>query len=174
MTQREFINEVVPLQERLFRFALSKVFQRDEAEEIVQEVFLKLWQQRARLSQIENKEAWCVRCTRNLIIDRARAGRKKVNLELKEDLVGGQQADEKTLHQDLVRQVHEVLQQLPQRQREIFRLRDLAGYSNQEIEEILQLSTSEVRVNLCRARKKVRQLLSKKIHDGVIKEAKIA
>lgn len=170
MTQREFITQILPLKDKIYRFALSRMYDRAAAEDVVQEVYVKLWQQRERLAKVENQEAWCIRCTRNLIIDFARARRPKSSLEVVKDIESGQMSDDGALHADLMLQVRAVLEKLPERQREIFRLRDLVGYSNQEIEEILDMNTTDVRVNLCRARKKVRQLLKEKLYNGVTQQ----
>jgi RNA polymerase sigma-70 factor (ECF subfamily) len=72
--------------------------------------------------------------------------------------------------QDLIETVHRLLHLLPEKQREIFRLRDLMGYANKEIEEILELDASQVKVNLFRARKKIRLKLNQLIDYGLENE----
>jgi len=60
-----------------------------------------------------------------------------------------------------------LLKNLPTKQREIFQLRELAGYSNQEIQEILGLDAGQVKINLFRARRKIRESLKKLINYGL-------
>ena len=65
-----FKNEIFPLKDKLFRYAYSLLKDRAEAEDVVQEVFMRLWQKRDELINIKNIEAWNMTMTRNLTLDR--------------------------------------------------------------------------------------------------------
>ncbi|MFK7810135.1 MAG: RNA polymerase sigma factor [Saprospiraceae bacterium] len=172
MTKEHFQKKVLSLQNKLFRYALSIVKERELARDIVQEVLMKLWNQRVQLAEVKNLEAWCVRMTRNKAYDKLKLHANKVvslklaNKETTRDTV----PDELAEQQDLIETVHSLLQHLPEKQREIFRLRDLMGYSNKEIEEMLKLDASQVKVNLFRARKKIRIQLHQRIDYGMENE----
>ena len=127
----------------------------------MQEVFLKLWDQRQQLDQIKQLEGWCIRLTRNKAYDKLRLhGNKTVELKLASGLATREEIpDKNTENKDLLEAIQAILQLLPEKQREIFRLKDLLGYSNAEIQEILDLNASQVKVNLFRARRKIKSKL---------------
>ena len=83
MSTEKFYEIVLPLKDKLYRHALSIVRERNEAEDIVQDVFLKLWDKRKELVLIDNLDAYCYRATRNLALDRIsmKSTRKTENLE---------------------------------------------------------------------------------------------
>jgi len=138
------------------------------AKDIVQEVFIKIWNKRDQLNQIVNKEAWCIRVTRNLALDKLKlAHRKNVGLEMAANqFVSTINPEDLAAEKDLVTAIHEMMKDLSEQQREIFRLRDLLGYSNKEIKEIMNLNDNQVKVNLFRARQKIKLKLGKLINYG--------
>ena len=135
----------------------------------MQEVFLKLWHQRERLADIQNKEAWCVRLTRNAAYDKLRAAGRRVEPlnHTAYQLTTSAAPDKAIEEKDLVEAIKKMMEGLPEKQKEIFRLRELLGYSNAEIEEILALDHNQVKVNLFRARKKIKSKLTQLINYGL-------
>ena len=168
MSTEQFQKDILPFQDKMYRYALSIVYDVDLAKDIVQEVFLKIWKKRDQLSQINNKEAWCIRVTRNMALDKLKlAHRKNVGLEFAANhFVSTLNPEGLAEEKDLVAAIYEMMQDLSEQQREIFRLRDLLGYSNKEIKELLNLSDSQVKVNLFRARQKIKLKLGKLINYG--------
>lgn len=168
MSTEQFKKDILPLQDKLYRYALSMVYEVDLAKDIVQEVFIKIWKKRDQLSQIENKEAWCIRVTRNQALDKLKmAHRKNVGLEYAANqFVSTLNPEGLAEEKDLIAAIYDIMNDLTEQQREIFRLRDLLGYSNKEIKEILDLSDSQVKVNLFRARQKIKFKLGKLINYG--------
>ena len=77
MKSSEFKLLVMPYSSRLYRMAFRLMDSREEAEDIVQEVYVKLWKMRHELDKYNSIEALCVRITRNLCLDQLR--RRKVN-----------------------------------------------------------------------------------------------
>jgi len=167
MTREQFNKDILPLREKLYRYALSLTLDIALAEDVLQDVFIKLWTKRDQLEKVQNREAWCIRVVRNQSLDRIRQ-RKREPLELEKVhyAVGALAAADSLEHQDLLEQIRLVLEKLPEQQREIFRLRELMGYSNAEIEEILHLNHSQVKVSLFRARKIIRKQMDKIINYG--------
>ena len=83
-----FKNEILPLKDKLYRYALSFLKEKAESEDVVQEVFLRLWQKRKQLNEIKNIEAWSMTITRNLTMDRLKAQKLRFNkLQTAQDLV---------------------------------------------------------------------------------------
>ncbi|MEM9824813.1 MAG: sigma-70 family RNA polymerase sigma factor, partial [Bacteroidota bacterium] len=161
MTKEQFNNQVLSLQNKLFRYALSIVANRELARDVVQEVLMKCWDQRQQLDQVRQIEAWCIRLTRNKAYDKLKLrSNKTVALNFadqKRTLVAN--PDQRTEEKDLLAKIQLLLQELPEKQREIFRLKDLLGYSNTEIQELLDMDATQVKVYLFRARKKIRSKL---------------
>jgi len=134
-----------------------------EAEDIVQEVFIKLWNNREHSDQIANIEAWCITATRNLSIDKLRSKHKRT-----EGIKSGFDLLDKTpgpyrqaASNDIIGMVRKMMEQLPEKQQHIMQLRDIEGLSYQEIAAGLDLSLEQVKVNLFRARKTIRVQLLK-------------
>lgn len=172
MTPEQFKIEVLPLKDKLYRYALSIVYDTELAKDLVQEVLLKLWQTREKLSDIKNIEAWSVRITRNLAYDKQKAfSNRGVSLDESHlKISGGSFPDKTTEVNDLMVTVRAITADLPDNQKEIFRLRDIMGYSNVEIAEILSLDPNQVKVYLFRARKKIKDVLTKRMNYGLGKD----
>lgn len=167
MTREQFNKNILPLREKLYRYALSITLDTALAEDVLQDVFIKLWTKRDQLNQVKNREAWCIRIVRNQSLDRIRQ-RKRQPLELEkvQYAVSAFATVDKIEHEDLLQQIRLVLEKLPEQQREIFRLRELMGYSNAEIEEMLDLNHSQVKVSLFRARQIIREQMNKIMNYG--------
>lgn len=164
MDLRAFEESVLPTKNKLFRFALRFVADEEEAKDIVQEVFIRVWNNRGQTQEVRNWEAWCMRITRNLALDRLRmSGQKRTRTF---DGTFDLQADSLSPHEstelgESVDKVEQVIASLPEKQRQVIHLRDVEGYSYQEICEILGLDMNQVKVNLFRARNAVREKITK-------------
>lgn len=168
MNLKAFKSRVLPTKDKLFRFALSITHDRAEAEDVVQEVFIKLWDQRLDLEVIQNMEAWCMRLTRNLSIDKLRSKHRRTNpIEAGFDLETSEASPlERTEQQDTVALVRAFIRRLPDKQQQVMQLRDIEGFTYQEISDTLGIPLNQVKVNLHRARQAVRtQLLKMEKHE---------
>ncbi|MDD1443065.1 RNA polymerase sigma factor [Dolichospermum sp. ST_sed3] len=164
MNLETFQNRVFPVKNKLFRFAFRLLGSRPEAQDVVQEVFIKMWNGREQLVEIQNVEAWCMRITRNLSLDRLRQQKRRHTDSIEE----GMHVMNDTLTPDQSAEIHESMKRigdlmtlLPDKQRQVMHLRDIEGYSYNEISEILEMDMSQVKVNLFRARNTVREKLQK-------------
>ena len=168
MKAQEFKKNVLPLQRKIYPFALRILQSREEAEDTVQEIFVKLWNMRYDLDGIRNLEAFAMTMTKNLCIDRFK---KRKALSFDDEVVGrlGVSEDdpaEKTELKDAVTLVRRIIDELPEQQRMIIQLRDIEGYTSDEIVTILDISHNNLRVNLSRARQKIRENLLKTYSYG--------
>lgn len=164
MNLEAFENRVLPAKNKLFRFALRLLNNVEEAEDVVQEVLIKVWNGRVAMDQINNWEAWCMRLTKNLALDQLRAQKRKatdtieVGFEVKQD---GLSPHEKAEITESMQQVNRLIASLPEKQRQVMHLRDVEGYSYNEIVEIMEIDMNQVKVSLFRARSAVREKLTK-------------
>src|SRR5687768_83056 len=82
MDLEAFEKRVLPAKNKLFRFALRFLGNEEEAKDIVQEVFIRVWNGREKMNEVHNWEAWCMRITRNLSLDRVRLMKGKTTQTL--------------------------------------------------------------------------------------------
>ena len=159
-----FEKRVLPAKNKLFRFALRFLGNEDEAKDIVQEVFIRVWNGRDQMAAVQNWEAWCMRITKNLSLDRIRILNKKRTQPIEESFDLQQQSltpHESTEMGESMLKITQMIAALPEKQRQVIHLRDVEGYSYQEICEILELDMNQVKVNLFRARNAVREKMIK-------------
>lgn len=166
MTLKPILHQLLPLKDKLFRLALRVVGNETEAEDVVQEVYIKMWNKREEADQIQNKEAWCVQLTKNLAIDKSRSKhRRTVSIDKSFDLMGIQPLpDQVAEEKDTVSRVHQLIAELPERQKMVIQLRDIEGHSYQEISELLDMPLNSVKATLFRARQYLRTQIEK-AHD---------
>lgn len=159
MTAEEFKKQYLPYQQKLYRIAFRLLEDSFDAEDIVQNAYLKIWNKRNELLHIENKEAFCVVLIRNLCLDFLRSKKKHYTLSIEETDLSekAQTIDEIDLKSDLER-VKYLIGLLPEQQRKVLILKHYDEYSLEEIEEITGLKSVHIRVLLSRARKKIREL----------------
>jgi len=164
MNLEAFQNRVLPAKNKLFRFALRMLGNDDDAKDIVQEVFIRVWNGRDQMDQIQNMEAWCMRITKNLSLDRLRVIQRKGTDSLDKNFdvqhTDGT-PDVKTELGESMQHVSQLIAALPEKQRQVIHLRDVEGYTYNEICDILELDMNQVKVNLFRARNAVREKLMK-------------
>jgi RNA polymerase sigma factor (sigma-70 family) len=164
MNLEAFKNRVLPAKNKLFRFALKFLGNEDEAKDIVQEVFIKVWNGRDQMEEVQNWEAWCMRITRNLSLDRIRSMTHKQTQPIEESFNVHHSAlspHETTEIQESMQKINQFIAALPEKQRQVIHLRDVEGYSYNEICDILELDMNQVKINLFRARNTIREKLMK-------------
>ncbi|EID77105.1 RNA polymerase sigma factor [Imtechella halotolerans] len=167
MTQAEFLHTVMPFKDKLFRMAKRLLVSTEEAEDATQEVLLKLWDKKEGIGNYNNVEAFAMTMTKNFCLDRLKS-KQASNLTL----VHSNYKDEKSsvYHQveveDSLQWVQRIMQTLPEQQRIIVQLRDIEQYEFDEIEKMLDMNATAIRVALSRARKTIREALLKKHSYG--------
>ncbi len=158
MIARDFKTNILPVSKKLLRFATHILNDENEAKDVVQDVFLKLWQKRDELEKVENIEAFAMRMTRNRCLDVIRAHKtipisQETDRKMKEEIIDVHSQVEYT---ESANQIKKLIGMLPDLQRKVMQLRDIEQLSYEEIAELTQLQLNAIRVNLSRARKKVR------------------
>ncbi len=159
-----FQEQIFPIRDKLYRFALRITGNTHEAEDVVQEVLEKIWKTpEAQSEQVLNWEAWCMTLTRNRSLDKARAQtqRRTTTLDGLGERPGVSTNPAQAVEtRDLAEIVRRMMQELPEKQRLVMHLRDIEELSYEEITEVLNISLEQVKVNLHRARKAIREQLN--------------
>lgn len=160
MNQQAFLNSVMPFKDKVFRLAKRLLISQDEAEDATQELYLKLWKNKNKLSSYKNIEAFAMTMTKNYCLDRLKS-KQASNLTLihsnfKDKHINLQRSIEV---QDSLAKVHQLIAQLPEQQRMVMQLRDIEEYEYKEIGKLLGMKPTAVRVALSRARKTIRKQL---------------
>lgn len=159
MQKIDFRKDILPLKDKLFRLALRITFDRAEAEDIVQETMIRVWNKRDEWNGLESVEAYCLTVARNLAIDRSeKKDSQTVELTIEaEQTPDASSPYDRLVNKERLKLVHRLVGELPEKQRLIMQLRDVEGKSYKEIAAALRLTEEQVKVNLFRARQKVKQ-----------------
>jgi RNA polymerase sigma-70 factor (ECF subfamily) len=164
MTQHEFVNRVTPVKDKLFRLA-RRILNETDAEDIVQDVFYKLWLRKGEIGKFKSLDAFAMVMTRNLCLDRIKLKSfRNEGLAEWNEPVDEKNPERTTELKNDVEMVHRVMRSLPEQQRTILQMRDIEEMEFDEIGEVMDMNVNAVRVNLSRARKSVRDQL-KKMHN---------
>jgi RNA polymerase sigma-70 factor (ECF subfamily) len=133
--------------DRLFRFAFSSLRNREEAEDVVQESFTRVWE-KVKTVDFAKAKSYLFTTARHAMIDQVRQRQRTSDIEEIAAL-----ADPKGIPCPDVNDIlHKVLATLPEAQRSALLLRDYEGYSYQEIGNITGMSEAQVKINIFRAR----------------------
>ena len=158
MQQDQFKKEVLPLRKKMLLYAQRILCEKEEAEDIIQEVFLKLWYMRGDLQSYNSIAALSMQITKNLCINRMRVrDRLQGGIDELYVLSDEPEPDVQLEQIDSVGHVMRIIDGLPGLQQTILRMKHIDGFEVEEIAELTGSSQEAVRTNLSRARKKVRE-----------------
>lgn len=168
MKQAEFLNIVLPFKDKLFRLAKRLLVSTEEAEDATQEMLLKLWNNKSKLDDYKNVEAFAMTMTKNFCLDKLKA-KSSQNLKI---VHSNYQDKSRSLQKqvevnDSLSWVEKIMNQLPEQQKMVIQLRDIEQFTFKEIAKMLNLSETNVRVTLSRARKTIREQLIQTHNYGV-------
>ena len=168
MTQAEFLKIVMPFKDKVFRLAKRLLVSTEEAEDATQEVLLKLWNNKKRIGEYKNVEAFSMTMTKNFCLDKLKSKQaqnlKIVHSNYKDENVSLQKQVELN---DSVSWVGRIIEELPEQQRMIIQLRDIEEYDYDEIAKMLDMNPTAIRVALSRARKTIREKLTNTHNYGI-------
>lgn len=170
MLLNEFKEKFFPLKDKLFRFAKHFVKQDDEAKDIVQDTFLKLWVKRKELKEVRNPETFAMTMVKNASIDKLRK-RKTLRMdELNKEPENNHTPLDSLTQREAYSQVVEEINKLSNQQQMLLKLRDIEGYEYDEISEMSGLSINTIRVNISRARNLIKERLLKQEQDELVRD----
>ena len=170
MKKISFRDDVLPLKNELYRLALRITMSKEEAEDIVQDTMIKVWNRREEWQEIDSIEAYSLRVCRNLSLDRIK--KKENNNDSLDDVstlepIGSTTPQERMIQRDRVKLVRDIVNSLPEKQKSCMQLREFEGKSYKEIAQVLSISEEQVKVNIFRARQPVKQLYLKLDNYGL-------
>ena len=156
-----FQSDILPLKNELYRMALRITMNAADAEDIVQETMMKVWNRRDQWDQIESIEAFCLTICRNVSLDKVRRmDNQTQSLDAAydpKDQGVASNPEEQAIQSDRIRLVRQMISQLPEKQRSCMQLRDMEGKSYKDIATILDITEEQVKVNIFRARQTIRE-----------------
>ncbi len=161
MNASEFKQRFLPLNARLYTAAYRLLGNEDDAKDLIQDVYLKLWEKRDLLGDIDNDLGYCMRVVRNMSLDRLKKASPSVSDKPPEELpiLGDGDASTGIEHHETAQLLRHCIARLPAMQQQVLTLREMGECSFQEIEQATGISAGNVRVLLSRARKSLRNQL---------------
>ena len=161
MNASEFKQQLLPLNAKLYQVARLLLGNDNDASDVVQDVYLKLWKQRDKLSDVDNMQAYCTAVVRNMCLDRKRAAHLDVVEQPPDELqlAGGEEPTQVIERKQTAQLIKRCIAQLPAQQQQVVRMREFGGCTMREIEQATGLSAVNARVMLSRARKSLRNQL---------------
>ena len=156
MNQETFKNTVFVLKDEMYRFAKRFLVSSDEAQDLVQDLMLKFWQKKDELAGL-NIKSYALKCVKNECLNKLKHETVKQNF-------ADYQINRSELYKmevnNLKEKIINFINELPEKQKMVIHLKDVEEYEVSEISEILEMEENAVRVNLMRARQKVKEQIT--------------
>ena len=157
MDQETFKKTVFVLKDKMFRFAKRFLQSTDESQDVVQDLMVKFWQMKEQLEQYSNLKSFAMKCVKNECLNRLKHTEVKMGFAQME-------YGRKEYYSNEVNNLREhiigFIDELPEKQRMVMHLKDVEEYDVHEISEIMEMEENAVRVNLMRARQKVKEQIT--------------
>jgi len=169
MNQTEFLKKVLPFKDKVYRLAKRLLVSNDEAEDATQELYFKLWKNKAKIASYDNVEAYAMMMTKNYCLDQLKSKRAGnltlVHSNYKDE--SNSSLQDNIEYKDSANIIKKMMNDLPEKQKMIIQLRDIENYEFHEIGKILNMEPTAIRVALSRARKTLREKFIKKQNYGI-------
>ena len=168
MNETEYLKIVLPFKDKIFRVARRLLVSIEEAEDATQDVLLKLWKNRQKFKDYNSPEAFAMTMTKNWCFDRLKS-KQAQNLKIvHNNYEDHSRSLQKSIEvNDSLQWVKTHMDALPEKQKLILQLRDIEQYEFKEIAKILDMTETNIRVSLSRARKTIREKLTKTHNHGI-------
>ena len=173
MSETIFRTVVLPLKNELFRLALRITQNRHDAEDIVQETMLRVWNRREQWGEIESMEAFCLTVCRNLALDREKRMDRHSGTSLdteqhdRADSSYASDPEGQAVQRDRLRMVRQLMDTLPEKQRTCIQLRDVEGKAYKDIATVMGITEQQVKVNIFRARQTIKRKFTENDNYGL-------
>jgi RNA polymerase sigma-70 factor (ECF subfamily) len=163
MAQKDFNTTYLAMQSRIFRLAVSITGNSAEADDIVQDLYERLWSRRLLVTAFKNPEGYILTAARNMSLDVIR--RRRPTLEVTPQLVS-QEGGGGEYTRDLADILGRLIGALPEKQRTVMHLRDVECMEIEDIAKVMNIKDTAVRMSLSRARSTVKEQMIKIMRYG--------
>ena len=163
MSNEEFKKRFLSFHSLIYRISYRILENKDDADDIAQEVYIKLWEQRNNFGNIRNDEAFVVTLTKNLSVDWLRKNHCKTASVIDDkDIISCENREEERMDaRDELSNLMQCMSALPKAQQEVIRLRHFADLSISEIAETTRQTETNIRQLLSRARRTMKEKLNR-------------
>lgn len=159
MTPREFTDTFVPLEDSLYRVAFYILESEEDARDMVQDLYVKLWSTLDLLDSVHNPRAYCITLIRNMCLDRLRRASHMQKAELSDTIPDDVTLEDPEVERkEKVRRMMEAISDLSEGQRTVLRLKVIDDLSYEEISQKTGMNYLTLRVLLSQARNRLRRL----------------
>lgn len=157
MDAETFKKVFIPYHQKLYRIAYRIVQDAANAEDIVQDTFIKLWNKRDEMENVDNTEAFAIIILRNTSLDHLRKTKNDCYTDYDTNMPETVSLPKQIELQDEAEKIKYLINKLPDQQRQVMIMKHWDDYSDEEIEQATGLSAGNIRVILSRARKTIRE-----------------
>ncbi|MDR2287063.1 MAG: sigma-70 family RNA polymerase sigma factor [Prevotellaceae bacterium] len=157
----KFQKGILPYHRKLYGIAYKILGNQIDAEDIVQETYIKLWRRRTELESLINPESYAVTLLKNSCLDFLRKVRPELseiyetNMPLDDSLISRIEDKEKLVY------VQNIIEKLPAQQKLVIELKVWDNLSNEEIENVTGLTQGNIKMIISRARKTIKEMYKK-------------
>lgn len=166
MTQEQFKRIWIPLNPGFYKVAYHFLESEEDAEDAVQDLYIRLWNSKDSLDRISNPRAYGLTLIKNICIDRLRKRSSYKNEELTQESITGlfsPPGDHRTIGREEITRLRKAMEHLPQMQRKVMEYRFFKDMDFNEIAEKTGLSYINARVMITRARATLKKLMKTEI-----------
>jgi len=163
---QEFTERFYPLHPKLYRMACALLDDPDDAADVLQDTYMRLWEKRNELPTLKQPERFCITLLRNLCVDFMRSPARRKDESPPETLSVAAEAtpESELIASENVKRIKSLINSLPEKQRIVLQMRTYGECTSDEIEAATGESASNVRVLLSRARQTLREKLKYKFN----------
>ena len=157
MNAAEFKKQFLPLHSKLYRIAFRMVENQEDAEDILQDTYGKLWKKRSYMQGIDNREAFAMAVLKNTCLDFLKRSKSHL-LSIEEVQIEDEQSASIRIESENIRSfIQSAIERLPKQQRQVFQLYYRDGFTMQEIGNLTGLNYKNIKVILSRTRKQIKE-----------------
>ena len=158
MSKEIYLKNILPLRSRLLGIARGMLYEEQDAEDAVQEVLLRIWLVSDSLGKYDNPQAVAVTALKNHCLDRLKKVRHEQAMAEDTDIASDSDNPYYALeYKDTEEILTDIIDKLPSLQQMIIKMKDIHNYEEDEIAHITGTTAEAVRMNLSRARRRVRE-----------------
>lgn len=154
-----FTDTYLPLSEQVYRVAYYILENRADAEDAVQDLYIRLWNSRDTLDAVHNPKAYCITMIRNICLDRIRKESKIRTTELSDAAGSTSEPDERLFGRESLKDVMKAMEKLSPMQKEVLRMKVFEDMSYEQMAEKTGMSKLTLRVLMSQARSRLKKAI---------------